>query len=206
MLKILGRVTSSNTRKVLWTADELGLAYEREDWGLPIRNPRVPEFLALNPNGLVPVMIDDGFVLWESHAIMHYLAGGTESAVRLMPDERQRRAVVDQWLDWMQTELVPACGYAFRALGRPTPGYDDKAQIDRSIGLWTDRMLILERQLSDRQYVAESFSLADIALGIAVHRWFATPFDKPAMPNVELYYGRLKGRLAAEAYLSAKTP
>jgi len=206
VLKILGRVTSINVRKVLWAADELGLAYEREDWGMPIRDPKVPEFLALNPNGLVPVMIEDGFVLWESAAIMRYLAGAKASAARLMPDDRQTRATMDQWLDWQQTELVGSWAYAFRALGRPTPGYDDKTQIERSIEVWTARMAILGRQLAGSQYVAGSFSLADIALGVAVHRWFATPFDKPAMPNVEAYYARLKERPAAGAYLSAKTP
>ena len=78
-LKVLGRVTSINVRKVLWLADELGLTCEREDWGLPIRDPKVPEFLALNPNGQVPVLIEDGFVLWESSAITRYLAGRQHS-------------------------------------------------------------------------------------------------------------------------------
>ena len=74
MLKVLGRITSINVRKVLWAADEMGLGYAREDWGKPIRDPNVPEFLALNPNGQVPVVIDDGFVLWESGAVLRYLA------------------------------------------------------------------------------------------------------------------------------------
>ena len=206
MLKILGRVTSINVRKVLWTADELGLAYEREDWGLPIRNPRVPEFLALNPNGLVPVLIDDGFVLWESNPIMRYLAEGDGAAIRVMPDDKQGRALADQWLDWQQTELVPAWAYAYRALGRKMPGYDDKTQIDKSIELWTARMEILEKQLAGSQYVAGSFSLADIALGVAVHRWFSTSFEKPALAKVEGYYERLKARPTAAAHLTEKTP
>jgi glutathione S-transferase len=75
MRKILGRVTSINVRKVLWAAAELGIDLEREDWGRPVRDPQVPEFLALNPNGLVPVLIEDGFVLWDSTAILRYLAG-----------------------------------------------------------------------------------------------------------------------------------
>jgi len=206
VLKILGRVTSINVRKVLWTADEIGLVYEREDWGLPIRNPRVPEFLALNPNGLVPVMIDDGFVLWESTAIMRYLTADRDATAELMPGDRQGRGVVDQWLDWQQTELVPAWAYAYRALGRKMAGYDDKAQIERSLELWAGRMEILEKQLAGSQYIAGGFSLADITLGLAVHRWFATPFDKPALPNVEGYYERLKERPAAAAHLTERTP
>jgi glutathione S-transferase len=206
VLKVLGRVTSINVRKVLWTADELGFAYEREDRGLPIRNPRVPEFLALNPNGLVPVLIDDGFVLWESNPIMRYLAEGHEGDTRLIPGERHERALVEQWLDWQQTELVPAWAYAYRALGRKMPGYDDEAQIEKSIEHWTARMAILEKQLAGSQYVAGGFGLADIALGLAVHRWFSTSFEKPALPNVEGYYERLKARPAAAAHLTEKTP
>src|SRR5688500_7971338 len=74
MLRVLGRATSINVRKVLWALEELGLAYEREDWGMPVRDPNVPEFLALNPNGQVPVLVEGDFVLWESNAILTYLA------------------------------------------------------------------------------------------------------------------------------------
>ena len=96
MLRILGRVTSINVRKVLWAAGEMGIEYEREDWGKPVRDPNVPEFLALNPNGSVPVIIDDGFVLWESGAILRYLSEKTGSD--LWPSDARERARVDQWL------------------------------------------------------------------------------------------------------------
>ena len=206
-LRILGRVTSINARKVLWTADELKLPYTRDDWGMPLRDPNVPEFLQLNPNGLVPVLIEGDFVLWESHPIMRYLAEGAGS-VRLIPHDRRARAHMEQWLAWQQTEVGPSWSYAFLALGRPTPGYDDPAQIARSIDRWGKRMAILERHLADgRPYVnGDTFTLADIALGLAVHRWESTPFDKPAMPFVDAYGARLKERPAAMAYLGPKTP
>jgi len=98
MLRVLGRTTSINVRKVLWAAGEMGLAYEQEVWGNPDRDPNVPEFLALNPNAQVPVLVDDGFVLWESNAIMRYLAEKTGSD--LLPADRRERALVDQWLTW----------------------------------------------------------------------------------------------------------
>src|SRR5690349_8534908 len=103
VLKVLGRLTSINVRKVTWAADEMGLGFEREDWGLPIRDPNVPEFLALNPNAQVPVVIDDGFVLWESNAILRYLAG--KQRADLYPTDAQQRAIVDQWMSWQATEL-----------------------------------------------------------------------------------------------------
>src|SRR5688572_27880782 len=109
-LKILGRVTSINMRKALWTADLIGVEYETELWGLPHRDPKAPEYLALNPNGLVPVIIDDGFVLWESNAIMRYLADTRRSG--LWPTAPKERALVDQWLTWQVAELNASWGYA----------------------------------------------------------------------------------------------
>ena len=205
MTRILGRITSINVRKVLWTAEELGISYVREDWGLPIRDPHDPAFLALNPNALVPVLVeDDGFVLWESHAVMRFLAEGAE---KLIPGDVRGSARMQQWLDWQQTELVAAWAYAYRALGRRMAGFDDQAQIDRSIASWVKRMSILEAHLAGRDYVAgDGFSLADITLGVAVHRWFGTPFEKSRLQAVEAYYERLKGRPASAVALSPQTP
>ena len=106
MLKVLGRKASINVRKVLWTADELGIAYDREDWGLPLRDPNVPDFLALNPNAQVPVIVDDGFVLYESPAIMRYLCE-REGDTRRLPADLRERAIVGQWLSWNGAELMP---------------------------------------------------------------------------------------------------
>ena len=207
MLKILGRVTSINVRKVLWTADELGLSYEREDWGLPLRDPHEPEFLALNPNALVPVIVDDGFVLWESNPIMRYLCERKGGAA-LIPEDRWTRALMDQWLGWQSTELPGIWRYAFLAFGRPTPGYDDPKLIDASIASWTKKMLVLEAQLQAHGpfVLGERMTLADIALGVAVHRWFATKFEHPELPAVSDYYEGLKGRPAAVPYLGTTTP
>src|ERR1700761_5627868 len=112
MLQILGKVSSINVRKVLWTCAELNLPFEQEDWGSGFRSPDTAEFLALNPNAMVPVIKDDGFVLWESNSIIRYLAlryGGTQ----LYPEHPQERARVDQWIDWQAAELNRAWSYAF---------------------------------------------------------------------------------------------
>ena len=131
-IQLLGRFTSINVRKVMWLADEIGVAYERTDWGNPVRDPNVPEFLALNPNGLVPVIIEDDFVLWESNAILHYLAETRESG-RLLPTDARQRARVEQWLSWQVTELGPTWGYALMSLARKVPGWDDPAKVNAAL-------------------------------------------------------------------------
>ena len=206
MLKVLGRVTSINVRKVLWTLDEMGVPYEREDWGKPIRDPNVPEFLALNPNAQVPVIVDDGFVLWESHAVMRYLAAKKMSDI--WPSEPQERAIVDQWMSWQSSELNPAWSYVGRARLRNEPPNPDPLRIEESIRAWTKQMRILEGQLAKGGgFVANGrFSLADIVIGVSTHRWMSIAFDKPALPAVEAHYAQMKSRPAAVAYLGAKTP
>lgn len=205
MLKILGRVTSINVRKVLWTLDELGLDFSREDWGLPLRDPKVTEFLALNPNGQVPVLVENGFVLWESNAILIYLA---EREGQLLPGQLEARAQALQWLIWQTSELNPPWGYAVNALIRKTPGYDDPAKIADSMTRWGAKMDLLEAQLakSETGFVAGEFSIADIALGLSVHRWMSIAADKPVLPAVAEYYERLKGREAGARWMGKETP
>lgn len=205
MLKILGRVTSINVRKVLWALDELGLDFSREDWGLPLRDPKVPEFLALNPNGQVPVLVENAFVLWESNAILIYLA---EREGQLLPRQLEARAQALQWLIWQTSELNPPWGYAVNALIRKTPGYDDPAKIADSMTRWGAKMDLLEAQLakSETGFVAGEFSIADIALGLSVHRWMSIAADKPALPAVADYYERLKGREAGARWMGKETP
>lgn len=205
MLKILGRVTSINVRKVLWALDELGLDFSREDWGLPLRDPKVPEFLALNPNGQVPVLVENGFVLWESNAILIYLA---EREGQLLPRQLEARAQALQWLIWQTSELNPPWGYAVNALIRKTPGYDDPAKIADSMTRWGAKMDLLEAQLakSETGFVAGQFSIADIALGLSVHRWMSIAADKPVLPAVAEYYERLKGREAGARWMGKETP
>lgn len=204
MLKVLGRVTSINVRKVLWALDEMGLAYEREDWGMPIRDPKVPEFLALNPNGQVPVMIEGDFVLWESNAILIYLA---EREGKLLPSQLEERALALQWLVWQATELNPPWGYAVNALIRRTPGYDDPAKVADSIAKWAGKMEMLEEKLTGGVgYIGRDFSIADIALGLSVHRWMSIPAEKAEFPAVAEYYERLMSREAGARWMGPETP
>lgn len=205
-LKILGRVTSINVRKVRWTCDLIGIDYETEVWGLPDRDPKVPEFLKLNPNAQVPVIIDDGFVLWESNAIMRYLSESRRSG--LWPVAVKERALVDQWLTWQVAELNAQWGYAVYALMRRNPAFTDEKRIADSIRNWTGRMHILEAQLQAGGGFAANgrLSIADIGLAVSSHRWFSTPFEKPELPAVTEHYERLKGTAEGQRYMGESTP
>ena len=206
MLKVLGRLTSINVRKVVWALDEMGVAYGREDWGKPIRDPNVPEFLALNPNATVPVIVDDGFVFWESSAILRYLCERHRSG--LWPIEPHERALVDQWVTWMGSELNPSWSYGVFGLLRKNPEFQDKTQIASSIRKWTANMRILEAHLAKSSgfTVGARFSLADIVLALAEHRWMSTPFDKPELPAIAAHYKAMQARLMGARYLGEGTP
>ncbi|OCZ96586.1 glutathione S-transferase [Achromobacter xylosoxidans] len=207
MLNILGKASSINVRKVLWTCVELGLPFEREDWGSGFRPTNEPAFLALNPNAMVPVLRDGDFALWESNSIIRYLANqyGAGREQPLYPSEPRRRARVDQWMDWQATDLNRSWSYAFLALARQSPAHRDAAAIEASSRDWGHFMGILERRLGETgAYVAgEAFTLADIAIGLSVNRWFATPLDdalRPALPAVAAYYDRLAERPGYRAH------
>lgn len=193
--RILGKASSINVRKVLWTCEELDLSYQQEDWGSGFQSTHSPEFLALNPNAQVPVLIDDAGALWESNSICRYLAN-LHPASGLLPIAPRARALVEQWMDWQATELNPAWSYAFMGLVRQHPDCQDSRRIGASLLAWNGKMAILERQLeSTGNYVlGEDFSLADIVLGLSVNRWRMTPMEHPDFPAVAAYYERLSLR------------
>lgn len=197
MLQVLGRSTSINVRKVLWLCAELELPFAHEEWGLGDLSLRSDAYLALNPNGLMPVIRDEDFVLWESNAICRYLAA-RHRRDDLLPVELRPRALVEQWLDWQSTELNTSWRYAFLALVRKTSTYTDPAAIEASTASWNRHMRILEAQLqrTDAFVTGTQFTLADIALGLSTHRWFMTPIERPRLDAVEAFYERLSMRPA----------
>jgi glutathione S-transferase len=195
MLKILGKPISINVRKVLWLCEELALPYEHEAWGAGHRDTQVPEFLALNPNALVPVVVDGDAVLWESNTICRYLAS-KHGRDDLLPDDVLARARVEQWMDWQAGELNNSWRYAFMGLVRRSDAHQDAGAIEASAAAWNRHMAILEGQLAKSgDFVAgATFTLADIVLGLSVNRWFMTPIARPELPHVQAYYDRLATR------------
>lgn len=197
MLKILGRATSINVRKVLWTCAELGIATAHEPWGTRARPTSDPAFLALNPNGLAPVLQDGDFTLWESNAICRYLEDAYGRGA-LLPRDVRARAVVEQWMDWQATELNNAWRYAFMALVRHSPQHGDPVALAASVASWNRHMAILDGRLRETgAFVGgDDFSLADVVLGLSTNRWCMTPMERPSLPAVERYYERLSERPA----------
>jgi glutathione S-transferase len=196
MLRILGKASSINVRKVLWTCAELGIPFVCEDWGSGFESTQQPQFLAMNPNAMVPVLVDGELVLWESNAICRYLAAQYGRDGALLPLDPAARARVEQWMDWQATELNNSWRYAFMALVRNSAAHADQAQVDSSAAQWNRHMAILEGQLGKTGAYAAgaTFSLADIVLGLSVNRWLMTPIERPDYPGVNAYAERLRQR------------
>ncbi len=207
MITILGKPTSINVRKVLWLCAELQLPYALEAWGSGYRSTDVPEFRALNPNALVPVLLDGELVLRESNTICRYLAS-RGARTDLLPADPAPRAGVEQWMDWQATELNNAWRYAFSGLVRQRAEFLEPAAIQASVKDWNRHMVILDGQLGRTgAYVAGAgFTLADIVLGVSTNRWLLTPMERPALRAVEVWYARLLTRRGFTEHVANGTP
>ncbi len=192
MLRVLGKSTSINVRKVLWLCAELPLAYKLEEWGVEKNDLNKTEFLILNPNALVPVIIDQDFTLWESNTICRYLAS-SEKRWDLLPQEPKAKARVEKWMDWQATELNTSWRYSFMSLVRKDPAYSDAVLVNTSVQAWNKNMTLLDHQLSEsgKFILGADFTLADIVLGLATHRWLSTPMERPELPAIQAYYEQL---------------
>ena len=197
MLRILGRISSINVQKVVWCADELGLAYERVDVGGKFGGNDKPEYLAKNPNGYVPVIEEDGFVLYESNPIVRYLAA-REASKKLWPEDLRERADADRWMEWQSNTFTPGTRDAFWQLVRTPPDKRDAAALEASRAKSEKCAAILDAHLATRRYLTgERFTAADIVVGCGVHRWLNLPLERIARPNLERYYAELKARPAS---------
>lgn len=202
MLKVWGRKTSANVQKVMWAIGELGLACERIDIGGPFGKNREPDYLAMNPNGLVPTLEEDGFHLWESNAIVRYLAAKF-GAGALEPADAHARAVAGQWMDWQLTVAGPAIFPVFWGLVRTPLEQRDPKAIDAGKAKTLEAMSILNAQLTKTAYAAgDAFSCGDIPVGIIVHRFVALVPDHPAMNGLERWYADLCERPAFRAHVT----
>lgn len=202
MLRILGRANSFNVRKVLWVCDEIGIAYQREDFGRGFSPTNTPEFLKLNPVGQVPTVIEDGFVMRESNAIVRYLAA-RHGAKNLYPDDLRQRQRIEQWMDWVAYDVTHSLRGAFLGGQLKEAPWSNDWFVGQGRQDLTRQMKLLDDHLSTAgpYLLGDVFTLADVPVGLVVNRWFSlTGFARPAYPALAAYYELLTERPAFRAH------
>ena len=205
MLKVLGRVNSSNVMKVTWACAEMNLPTDRSDVGGEFGGNDTPEYLAMNPNGRVPTIIDGDLVLWESNAIVRYLAA-KHDAGGLWPEDLAVRADADRWMDWQQTVIGNAMRDVFWQLVRTPAAEQDMGLVERGVVAATAAWRMLDARLADRPFVAgDRLTMGDIPLCGMIHRWYGIPNipNRPDdMPNLRAWYDRLLERPGFRTHVS----
>ena len=201
LLKIWGRVSSINVKKVVWTAQELGLEFQRTEAGGQFGLVKTPEYVALNPNSLIPTLQDGDFVLWESNTIVRYLLA-KHSPGQMYPTDLQERFDAERWMDWQLATFNRASRPAFWQLIRTPPEQRDDAAIAASNAAVEVLLARLDAHLAGRSFmVAERFTMADIPLACEVHRWFGLPQTRQSRPYVERWFESLQARQASKGVL-----
>lgn len=191
VLRVLGRKTSNNVQKVLWLLDELGISYLQEDYGGSYGKTTTPEYLAINPHGTVPTIIENNLVLWESNTILRYLA---RDASGIYPENVMQRAHVDKWLDWQLGTLSPAFRPLYIGVVRDGKQGSDLQQLHEN----AKRLFrLLDSILADYNYIgSEDLTLADIAIGPMIYRWFTLQFNESDTTHLQAFLDRLTTRSA----------
>jgi glutathione S-transferase len=202
MLTIYGRKSSLNVQKVMWLVAELGIEHRHIELGGSFGGLDTPEFLAMNPHGKVPVIDDDGTIVWESHAILRYLAAAYGNA-NWWSNDPDVRSQVDRWVDWSATTLQPDfLNGIFWGYYRTPEAKRDMVAVNKAIARTARHMEMLDRQLGDRQFVTgRTLSLADVAVGTNLFRYLNVDIMRPHVPNVARWYGALAQRPAYKAHV-----
>jgi len=196
MLKVLGRATSSNVQKVMWTVGELGLAHERVDLGGPFGGLDKPEYATLNPNGVVPTLIDGDLVLWESNTMVRYL-GAKHGKGSLWAEDPAERARADMWMDWQQTTLLRDWVAVFFGVYRTPEQYRDKEANAAALKRLNGHYRLLDERLEGHDYiVGDRLTMGDIPLGMSLYRYHEMAIERPRLPNLAAWYARLCERPA----------
>jgi glutathione S-transferase len=197
MLQIWGPPTSINVQKVMWTVGELGLEYTRREAGGQDGGLDKQEFARLNPHRRIPVIDDDGTVVWESNAIVRYLAA-KYGAGGLWPEDPAGRAIADEWMEWAATTLQRPVLIAFNGVMRTQPRRQNVKMIMNTVKRLQELYEVLDRHLEDRDFIAgDALTIGDIAAGATLYRYYNMDVPRPKNPNLEAWRDRLKER---EAY------
>jgi glutathione S-transferase len=207
MLKIWGRKNSSNVRKPLWAAEELGLAYEAIDAGGAFGVVDTPEYRAMNPNGRVPVIEDDGFVLWESNAIVRYLLARHAPDSNWYSADPRARAIADKWMDWTTSSFAGPFRTVFWGVLRTPADKQDWAAINAAIKECNELLGMADSALASQPYLSgKDIGMGDIPLGSFIYAWFEMPIERAPQAHLQAWYERLKQRPAYQkAVMTALT-
>jgi glutathione S-transferase len=201
MLKIWGRINSSNVQKVMWTVAELGIEHERIDAGMAFGLVNEPWYREKNPNGRIPMIEDDGFVLWESNAIVRYLAA-KYGQPRFYPNDLHVRADADRWMDWATSTVAPLMSPLFYGLIRTPLEQRNAKSIDEASVKMEECAAILNKHLTGRSFIAgDEFSMGDIPLGCFINRWYGLPLNRSHYDALADWYARLSKRPAFQQHV-----
>ena len=194
MLRILGRRNSVNVQKVLWSCEELAVPYRQEDYGGEFGRVREPDYLALNPNGTVPTVVDGDTGLWESNAIVRYLYHRYGAADALDAAARARR---ERWMDWQLQSLAAPIQAVFVGLWRTPPEQRDPAAIERGVRTTNRLLRVVDGELARTPWLSGAqFDYGDIPVGAWMYRWLNMDIEREALPQLEAWYRRLCARPA----------
>jgi glutathione S-transferase len=201
MLKVWGRISSINVRKVVLAAQLLELPFERIDAGATFGIVQTPEYKARNPNAMVPLLEDGDFTLWESNVIVRYLAAKHPQG-GLCPEDLQTRFDAERWMDWQQTALNNASRDAFIQWIRTPAERRNPQAIAASVGATEPLLAMLDAHLGQRSFMAgDTLTMADIPIACEMHRWWGLPMEHPAHPNLRRWYDGIRTRPAARGAL-----
>src|SRR5688572_14684603 len=197
MLTVWGRRSSFNLQKVMWLVGELQIEHRHVELGGRFGGLDTPEFLAMNPHGRIPVIEDQTTVVWESHAILRYLAA-RHGGKALWSDDPAERSFSDRWMDWSATTLQPAfLNGIFWGFYRTPEAQRDTRAIRRSLDHCARLFSLLDRHLDNRAFMlGDTLTLADIPIATNLYRYFNLDIERPSVPNVEAWYRRLQDRPA----------
>jgi len=195
MLTILGRRNSANVQKVMWTLGELNIAYTRNDIGGSFGYPEDYP----NPNSVVPTLIDDDLVVWESNACVRYLAR-TYGVGSLWPDDPNLLACADMWMEWQRSDISNAFFPLFQMIVRGLPTTPEKTQ--RAVAACARCFGQLDSQLAGRDYICgDTLTMADIVIGAMVYRYMTLPIERPTFTHMDAWYARLTERPAYKKHV-----
>ncbi|ADG94078.1 Glutathione S-transferase domain protein [Arcobacter nitrofigilis DSM 7299] len=200
MITLYGKRTSINVRKVLWLLKILDIEYSYID------TISISEIKLMNPNGLVPILKDDEFILWESNSILRYITNKF-NLNDYYPNSPKKRAQVDKWLDWQASDFNSSWVYAFQSIVRKSEEHTDKKLIESSINNWNNCISILNNQLKKSNYIAgDTFTIADIVIAVSLNRWYLSIGEKNLFKHVDLYYDRLSILIGFKEIIDNGTP